>query len=177
MTGVTGLYNPFIENLKIIKYIKEVIVSRHTRHLSENMVKHNFKNPEEFAALERQAYDGQLDFNGFPAAEYRYFDRIQDIGYRSRHEGLTRELARSERDKALKDYRNDIDALTGNLNAARQYTESRVRMGALVNEIYKEHSPLGKLRLALEFVELTLHEEGFARRNLSGTYLEVEKND
>ena len=176
MTGVTGLYNPFIENLKIIKYIKEVIVSRHTRHLSENMVKHNFKNPEEFAALERNAYDGQLDFNEFPAAEYRYFDRIQDIGYRSRHEGLTREQARSERDKALKDYRDDIDALTGNLNAARQYTESRVRMGALVDEIYKEHSPQRKLRLALEFVELTLHEEGFARRNLSGTYLEVEKN-
>lgn len=176
MTGVTGLYNPFIENLKIIKYIKEVIVSRHTRHLSENMVKHNFKNPEEFADLERQAYDGQLDFNGFPAAEYRYFDRIQNIGFRSRHEGLTREQACRERDKALKDYRDDIDALTGNLNAARQYTESRVRMGALANEIYKEHSPLGKLRLALEFVELTLHEDGFARRNLSGTYLEVEKN-
>lgn len=140
------------------------------------MVKHNFKNPEEFAALERQAYDGQLDFNGFPAAEYRYFDRIQGIGYRSRHEGLTREQARSERDKALKDYRDDIDALTGNLNAARQYTESRVHMGALVDEIYKERTPLGKLRLALEFVELTLHEDGFARRNLSGTYLEVEKN-
>lgn len=140
------------------------------------MVRHNFKNPEEFTALERQAYDGQLDFNEFPAAEYRYFDRIQDIGYRSRHEDLTREQARSERDKVLKDYRNDIDALTGNLNAARQYTESRVRMGALANEIYKEHSPLGKLRLALEFVELTLHEEGFARRNLSEGYMEVEKN-
>lgn len=146
-----------------------------TLHISENMVRHNFKNPEEFAALERQAYDGQLDFNEFPAAEYRYFDRIQDIGYRSRHEGLTREQARRERDKALKDYRDDIDALTGNLNAARQYTESRVRMGALVNEIYKERTPLGKLRLALEFVELTLHEEGFARRNLSEGYLEVER--
>lgn len=145
----------------------------HTLHISENMVRHNFKNPEEFAALERQAYDGQLDFNDFPAAEYRYFDRIQNIGYRSRHEGLTREQARRERDKALRDYRDDIDALTGNLNAARQYTESRVRMGALVNEIYKEHSPLGKLRLALEFVELTLHEEGFARRNLSEGYLDA----
>ena len=147
----------------------------HTLHISENMVKHNFKNPEEFAALERNAYDGQLDFNEFPAAEYRYFDRIQDIGYRSRHEGLTREQARSERGKALKDYRNDIDALTGNLNAARQYTESRVRMGALVDEIYKEHSPLGKLRLALEFVEITVGEGGLASRNLSENYLEVQE--
>ena len=132
-----------------------------------------FDNAEHFSQLERQAYDGQLDFSTFPAAEYRYFDRIQDIGYRSRHEGLARKQARSERDKALKDYRDDIDALTGNLNAARQYTESRVRMGALVDEIYKEHSPLGKLRLALVFVELTLHEEGFARRNLSEGYLDA----
>ena len=139
------------------------------------MVKVNFKDPEEFRKLECQAYDGQLDFNDFPAAEYRYFDRIQDIGYRSRHEGLTREQARSERGKALKDYRDDIDALTGNLNAARQYTESRVRMGALVDEIYKEHSPLGKLRLALEFVELTIGEDGLASRNLSENYLEVQE--
>lgn len=137
------------------------------------MVKHNFKNPEEFAALERQAYDGQLDFNEFPAAEYRYFDRIQDIGYRSRHNGLPRELARKEREKALRDYHDDIDALNGNLNAARQYTESRVRMGVLVDEIYKEHSPLGKLRLALQFVELTVHEDGLAERNLSEGYLDA----
>ena len=141
------------------------------------MVKVNFKDPEEFRKLECQAYDGQLDFNEFPAAEYRYFDRIQDIGYRSRHEGLTREQARSERGKALKDYRDDIDALTGNLNAARQYTESRVRMGALVDEIYKEHSPLGKLRLALEFVELTIGEDGLASKNLSENYLEVKQNE
>lgn len=129
--------------------------------------------------MEREAYDGQLDFNEFPAAEYRYFARIQDIGYRSRHNGrspsagLPREFARKEREKALRDYRDDIDALNGNLNAARQYTESRVRMGALVDEIYKEHSPLGKLRLALQFVELTVHEDGLAARNLSEGYLDA----
>lgn len=104
--------------------------------------------------MERQAYDGQLNFNGFPAAEYRYFDRLQDIGYRVRHKGLPKEFAQQERQKALQDYRNDIDVLDNNLRAAAQYTDSRIRMGSLVGEIYKEHSLLGKLRLALEFVEL-----------------------
>lgn len=141
------------------------------------MVRHNFKNPEEFAALERQAYDGQLDFNEFPAAEYRYFDRLQDIGYRVRHEGLPKEFARQERQRALQDYRNDIDVLDNNLRAAAQYTESRIRMGALVGEIYKEHSPAGKLRLALEFVELTVGEDGLASRNLSEGHLEVSGNE
>ena len=46
----------------------------------------------------------------------------------------------------------------------------------VVNEIYKEHSPLGKLRLALEFVEITAGEDGLASRNLSENYLEVKQN-
>ena len=45
-------------------------------------------------------------------------------------------------------------------------------MGGLVNQIYKEHSLLEKLRLALEFVELAVGEEGLARRNMSENYLE-----
>lgn len=132
-----------------------------------------FNNPEKFAELERQAYNGQLDFNEFPAAEYRYFDRIQGIGYKVRHEGFPRELAVQDRDKALKDYREDINVLAHNLNAERVYNESRIRMDTLVSGIYTERSALGKLRLALEFVELALGEDGFAERNLK--YLEVEK--
>lgn len=139
------------------------------------MNKHTFTggSEEEFRQLERQAYDGQLDFSTFPAAEYRYFDRIQDIGYRVRHKGLPKDFAREERDKALNDYRDDIDNLTKNLRAEQQYTASRVRMGELVNAIYKERKPLAKLKLALEFVELTVGEDGFAARNLSENYLEV----
>ena len=137
----------------------------------------NFNDPEKFAEMERQAYNGQLDFNTFPAAEYRYFDRIQNIGYKVRHEGFPRELAAQDRDKALKDYREDINILAHNLNAERQYTESRIRMDKLVCEIYKQHEPLTKLKLALEFVELTIGEGGFAARNMSGNYLEVNNID
>lgn len=135
--------------------------------------KFNGISEEEFRKLERKAYDGQLDFGAFPAAEYRYFDRMQDIGYRVRHKGLPKDFAREERDRALCDYRNDIDVLTGNVRAAEQYTASRVRMSKLVNAIYKEHAPLAKLKLALEFVELTVGEDGLAARNLSENYLEV----
>ena len=137
------------------------------------MERNCFDNAEHFSRLERQAYDGQLDFGAFPAAEYRYFDRMQDIGYRVRHKGLPKDFAREERDKALNDYRDDIDNLTKNLRAEQQYNASRLRMGELINAIYKEHAPLAKLKLALEFVELTVGEDGFAARNLSENYLEV----
>lgn len=135
------------------------------------MIKCNFNDPEEFAQLKKLAYDGQLDFNRFPAAEYRYFDRIQDIGYRVRNEGFPMDFARRDCEKAFQEYMDDICALSESANAARQYNESRVRMGGLVSRIYKEHAPLEKLRLALEFVELTVGESGLAQRNLSN-YLE-----
>lgn len=86
----------------------------------------SFNDPEKFAELERQAYDGQLDFNSFPAAEYRYFDRIQDIGYRVRHEGFPKDFARRDIAQAKRDYLDDIDERASNVNAARQYTESRI---------------------------------------------------
>ena len=140
------------------------------------MVKESFKDPEEFRKLECQAYDGQLDFNDFPAAEYRYFDRVQNAGSRVRCEGYPKEFARQDISRAKQDYLNDLDVLQNNLRACAQYNDARVRMGSLVNEIYKEHSPLGKLRLALEFVELTVGEDGLARRNMSEGYLEVKQN-
>lgn len=141
------------------------------------MEKYYFDNAEEFERLERCAYDGRLDISNFPAAEYRYFDRVQNIGYKVRHEGFPRELAAQDRDKALKEYREDINILAHNLNAERQYTESRIRMDKLVCEIYKQHEPFAKLKLALEFVELTIGESGFAARNMSGNYLEVNNID
>ena len=135
----------------------------------------NFNDPEQFRQLERPAYDGQIDFNSFTAAEYRYFDRVQNAGYRVRHEGYPKDFARQDISMAKRDYLNDLDTLQDNLRAQKQYTEARIRMGQLVNEIYKEHSPLGKLRLALEFVELTIGEDGLASRNLSENYLEAQK--
>lgn len=135
------------------------------------VIKYVFNNPEEFAKMKRLAYDGQLDFNRFPAAEYRYFDTLQDIGYRVRHEGYPKDLARADCDKAFQEYEDDIRVLSASAETAKRYNESRVRMGGLVAMINKERSPMDKLRLALEFVELTVGEDGLARRNLSN-YLE-----
>ena len=42
----------------------------------------NFKDPKQFRELEKDAFDGKLDVEDFPAAEYRYFDRVAQLGYR-----------------------------------------------------------------------------------------------
>ena len=137
-------------------------------------VNFNTITPEEFRELEKSAYNGQLDFNEFPAAEYRYFDRVQNIGYRARHEGLPKEFAKQERDRAHKDYLTDIDERRNCLRAYKQYCDARIRFTELVALIYKSKAPLEKLRWALECVELTIGEDGFTKRNLSEGYLEQE---
>ena len=141
------------------------------------MEKYNFNNAEEFSQLERLAYDGQLDFNGFPAAEYRYFDRIQDIGYKVRHENFPKEFARKDRDRALSEYREDIAELLRYREVAAKAMDVTIHKSAYINRIYKEHSPMKKLAAALELLEILIGEDGFAARNLSENYLEGETND
>ncbi len=132
---------------------------------------------EEFRELEKSAYKGQLDFNEFPAAEYRYFDRVQSIGYRVRHEGLPKDLAKQERNRAYKDYLSDVDESMNGVRVYKQYCDAKIRLGELVALIYKSKSPMEKLRWALECVELAVGEDGLAARNLSENYLEVEENN
>lgn len=136
------------------------------------MVKYDFKNPEEFARLKRLAFDGQLDFNSFPAAEYRYFDRIQSIGYKVHNEGYPMDFAKRDCQDALDDYNSDIEKYTQYLSVYGEYQREAIRKGKLLNEITKEHSPIAKLRLALEFVGLTVGDKDFVKRNMSRNHLD-----
>lgn len=125
-----------------------------------------FTDPEKFRELEKSAYNGQLDFNDFPAAEYRYFDRLQNIGYRVRHEGLPMDFAKRECGDARRDYQDDAAERNSRAEVYRKYQQAIIRTETLVSLIYKAKSPIEKLRYALEFVELTLGEDGLAERNL-----------
>lgn len=50
-------------------------------------MKYNFNDSQEFARLEDKAIDGQLDYNDFPPAEYKYFSKLARLGYNNRHKG------------------------------------------------------------------------------------------
>lgn len=60
------------------------------------MVKINkidFSNEAQFKALKRQAYDGTISIDNFPAPEYRYFDRLRIIYARFRFDNMPKETA------------------------------------------------------------------------------------
>ena len=123
-------------------------------------------NNEKLQEMEKAAYYGQLDFNDFPAAEYRFFDRIQDIGYRVRHEALPKELAAEEREKARRDYDKDLDERQERLRIYRKYQEAILKTDSLICGLEKTDSREEKLRLALEALSLLTGDEGLVRRNL-----------
>lgn len=73
----------------------------------------DFLNPEVFKQLETECYragcNGKtIDYSNFPAAEYRYFERLCSV-YARHHSGdISLEEAKAQKLIYYKDYRNDL---------------------------------------------------------------------
>ena len=133
----------------------------------------NTLTKDEFRGLERKAWNGTLDFSKFPAPEYKFFNTVQALGYRCRHGNIPAELLKDDIRDARDIYRHEREQLTYNIEAERKYHNARLRARELVNAIYKTNTKDGKLRFALECIELLIGEGGFAARNLK--YLEDDQ--
>ena len=118
--------------------------------------------------MERKAWLGVLDYSGFPAPEYKFFDTVRILGERHRHDNIPAELLREDVENARETYRKEREQLTFNLEAQRKYHADRLRARELLNSIYKADSRDDKLRAALECIELLTAENGFKNRNLKG---------
>lgn len=73
----------------------------------------DFLDPEVFRKLETECYKAgvqgkTIDYSDFPAAEYRYFERLCGVYIRFRHEEISLEDAKAQKQLFYKDYRNDL---------------------------------------------------------------------
>ena len=129
----------------------------------------NFQDEAVFKKLESECYTDTLDFDSFPAAEYKYFSRLRKIFSDYKFNGL-------DKDKAViyAEYRHDAerDGLIGRVYA--EYQENIRKAGTLRSEIDKAKTVEDKLGYALECIEAMTGETGFARRNLNEIFC---KND
>lgn len=62
---------------------------------------------EQFKRLERQAFDGSIDLDRLPAAEYRYFDMLRRLYHKYKFEGISQEYARKMKNIAYNEYLHD----------------------------------------------------------------------
>lgn len=130
----------------------------------------DFGDCEQFAKLERQAYDGTLDISSFPAAEYRYFDKLTVIGQSHRHGALPSDFCKKAKTEAFANYRADIEQNNCNINVQRAYQTSIRKADELRCEINKAKID-NKLPLALKCIELLTGEIGFMERNMKNEIL------
>lgn len=123
----------------------------------------NFKDEKEFKKLETAAFKGSLDISEFPAAEYRYFDRITKIGQKSREGKLPKDFCVESRNKAYGEYLNDIETLRLQFKAYAGYQDNVIKAKQLTSDVQKA-KPEDKLIPALRCIEAMTGEQGFAER-------------
>ena len=127
----------------------------------------NFRDEAIFKKLETECYTDTLDFDSFPAAEYKYFSRLRKIYSDYKFGGLDKDTAAKRKAGIYADYRLDAerDGLIGRVYA--EYQENIRKAGTLRSDIDKAGTAEDKLRYALECIEAMTGETGFAKRNLN----------
>ena len=127
----------------------------------------NFRDEAIFKKLESECYTDTLDFDSFPAAEYKYFSRLRKIYSDYKFGGLDKDTAAKRKAGIYADYRLDAerDGLIGKVYA--EYQDNIRKAGTLRSDIDKAKTAEDKLRYALECIEAMTGETGFARRNLN----------
>ena len=65
------------------------------------MKKINFNDPATFEKLEHMAYENTLDYTDFPPAEYKYFDKLSQLGSIYRSGQLPKGLCKERKDAYL----------------------------------------------------------------------------
>lgn len=132
------------------------------------MTKINFKaiSDDELLAMERKAWSGGLEYEDFPAPEYKFFDTVRRFGEQHRFDKIPAELLKGDIAEARRVYRNERRELQYGLDINGKYQDAIIRSDQLRIDVEKAATVEDKLRFALQCVELLTNETGFAARNL-----------
>ena len=126
----------------------------------------NFRDEAIFKKLESECYTDTLDYDRFPAAEYKYFSRLRKIYSDYKFGGLDKDTAAKRKAGIYADYKQDAerDGLIGRVYA--EYQGNIRKAGTLRSDIDKAVTAEDKLKYCLECIEAMTGETGFTKRNL-----------
>ena len=142
---------------------------------------YDFLNPEVFKKLETDCYnlarDGKMiDYSNFPAAEYRYFERLSGVYAKFSREEMTLEEAKAQKLVFYKDYKNDLAQYLKYSEVCKKYQDAIKATEQLCSELCKmvikfPDDVNAALRKALEIVSAARGEdvtEKTVLRNMEG---------
>lgn len=137
----------------------------------------DFNNPDVWQDLNRQCYDGTLDYSSFPADEYKYFDRLRLLYLEFKFNCLDREAAVIEKQRLKKEYEWGKYQLMRSAEIYGVYQDNIKRFNELRIKINKADSEKEKLRIALEIIGIVINDEKvFPKINMQENY-ETEENE
>ncbi len=126
----------------------------------------DFSDKAVWKDLKRQCYDGTINYEDFPADEYKYFDRLRIIYLRFKFDDLPKEEAERQERLLSDEYSLSKKKATQNLNICRKYQDSIKRSEQLKIQVNKAKSDRDKLIPALEIIGLLTDDESFYRMNM-----------
>lgn len=118
----------------------------------------NFNDPVVFQQLETDCWNygrvgKYIDYNDFPAAEFRYFERLCKVYNRYSNQELTLDEAKAEKTKLKAQYLRDIESHQRYAEHCCKHQEYIKQSSDLCAEITKDDYPIQKtLIIALRII-------------------------
>lgn len=129
-------------------------------------MKIDLRNPETWAALERQAYDGTVNLPPLPPAAYKYFSELTVVYRAFRFDGMAKDDAETRKRLLLKDYQRQVQELHRAREVYAEYQNAIRTAGTLTAEIEKAQSVYEIAEKACKVIGLLIGDNGFYGRQI-----------
>lgn len=123
-----------------------------------------FRDKKVIMFLENRAIDGQLDYDSFPAEEYKYFSRLSKLAYFDRQKGLETEAFKQKWKRLKKEYIFDREERDERLKHAAMIQKRLLKIPQLSLNLNLAREPLEALNISLKLIELLTEEPGLSDR-------------
>jgi len=125
-----------------------------------------FSEVEVWQELKRQCYDGTIEYEDFPADEYKYFDRLRITYLKYKFSGMPKTEAAKQERLLLCEYEQSKERDSRSLKVYQEYQKNIKRFEMLKIAIRKADDPMIKLSYALEIIGIITGDDSFMRINL-----------
>lgn len=125
-----------------------------------------FSDEAVWQELKKQCYDGTIEYEDFPADEYKYFDQLRLLYLKYKFAGMSKDEARRRELQLSCEYEQSKEADKIRLKVYKEYQDNIKRFDELRIKINKADEPMEKLRYALEIISVITDDECFMRINL-----------
>lgn len=129
-------------------------------------MKIDLRDPEVWAALERQAYDGTVNLLPLPPPAYKYFSELQAVYRAFRFEGMPKEDAENRKRLLRKAYDEQVKEIHRAREVYAEYQNAVRTAGTLTTEIEKAQSVFEIAEKACKVIGLLTGDSSFYGRQM-----------